>query len=153
MSAWQYMNIQYDSVSIMLCQLNPHCLWPQAFRHIMLWYLVLTHTPYLTTFTFPLWLQNRETSLFTRYERGSLTIWGLMKFPWIRNASACQTFGWKSFEIWSVWADKPVCFCRLPLITSNITHKTLKWSFTPCFLWLLVNHWYSKMLLKRVLSE
>ena len=103
------MNVQYGSVSIMLCQLNPHCLWPQAFRHIMLWYLVLTHTPYLTTFL-PLWLQDRETSLFTRYERGSLTIWGLMKFPWIRNASACQTLGWKSYEIWSVWADKPVCF-------------------------------------------
>ena len=89
------------------------------------WYLLTHHTWQ----PLPLWLQNRETSLFTRYERGSLTIWGLMKFPWIRNASACQTFGWKSFEIWSVWADKPVCFCRLPLITSNITHKTLKWSF------------------------
>ena len=56
------------------------------------WYLLTHHTWQ----PLPLWLQNRETSLFTRYERGSLTIWGLMKFSWIRNASACQTLGWKS---------------------------------------------------------
>ena len=60
--------------------------------HFAIWLVVYS---YMTT----LWLQNRETSLFTRSETRSLSIWGLMNFLRIKNAPACQTLGWRNDQI------------------------------------------------------
>ena len=73
----------------------------------------------------PWWLQNRETSLFTRSEKGSLPIWGLMTFPRIKNAPACQGFGLDKWQNLVWLSSLTSMFCRLPLITSNITLKLL----------------------------
>ena len=132
---WNYEAQCYD-------QSNEPCLQNKIFLYWkILWRRIDRHTQQ------PLWFQSRETSIFTRSERGSLPIWGFMTFLRIKNARACQGFGdrWQNF----VWLSSLTSmFCRLPLITSNIT---LKWMASDCLL--ITDRAYSKNPCKRVLSE
>ena len=77
----------------------------------------------------PLWLQNGETSLFTRYERGSLSIWGSMNFLRIKNAPTCQTLGRRNDQILVCLSCFTPMLCRFPLITSNSHIKPWNYRF------------------------